>query len=188
VGLRDVSIGADATPGSPIVNLEKIDQPKLDFRLPETVLTEVSAGQEVEVRVDAIRDRIFSGKVYAIDPQVDVNGRSLRIRARIDNPEMVLRPGLFARVIIKGLEERQVVRVPESAVVPSGNDRLVFSIVGGKAKENKVTIGRRRAGAVEILTGIEEGTQVVISGQMRLRDGAQVEIIGVPEAGTPEPS
>ena len=187
VGLRDISIGAYATPGAPIVNLEKIDQLKLDFRLPETVLTEVSVGQEVEVTVDALRGRVFSGKVYAIDPHVDVNGRSLRIRARVPNPEEVLRPGLFARVIIKGLEERQVVRVPESAVVPSGNDKLVFSIVGGKAKANKVTVGRRRAGEVEILTGIEEGTQVVVSGQMRLRDGIGVEIIGLP-AGENEPS
>jgi membrane fusion protein, multidrug efflux system len=180
VGLRDISVGAYVTPGAAIVNLEKIDRLKLDFRLPETVLSEVKVGQDVEVRVDAFRDRTFSGEVYAIDPQVDVNGRSLRIRARIANPDLQLRPGLFARVIIKGLEERQVVRVPESAVVPSGNDKLVFSIVGGKAKENKVTTGRRRAGEVEVLTGIEEGTQVVVSGQGRLRDGAQVEVYGVP--------
>jgi membrane fusion protein (multidrug efflux system) len=180
VGLRDVSVGAYATPGAPLVNLEKIDQLKLDFRLPETVLSSVSVGQEVEVRVDAFRDKTFSGEVYAIDPQVDVNGRSLRIRARMPNPELVLRPGLFARVLIKGLEEREVVRIPESAVVPSGGDRLVFSIVGGRAKENKVTTGRRRAGEVEVLTGIEEGTQVVVSGQGRLRDGTAVEVIGVP--------
>jgi membrane fusion protein (multidrug efflux system) len=188
VGLRDLSIGAYATPGAPIVNLEKIDQLKVDFRLPETVLTEVSVGQDVEVTVDALRGRTFTGQVYAIDPHVDVNGRSLRIRARLANPEMVLRPGLFARVIIKGLEERQVVRVPESAVVPSGNDKLVFSIIGGKAKENKVTVGRRRAGEVEIMTGIEEGTQVVISGQTRLRDGAPVEVIGLPVGQDVEPS
>ena len=188
VGLRDLSIGAYATPGAPIVNLEKIDQLKVDFRLPETVLTEVSVGQDVEVTVDALRGRTFTGQVYAIDPHVDVNGRSLRIRARLANPEMVLRPGLFARVIIKGLEERQVVRVPESAVVPSGNDKLVFSIIGGKAKENKVTVGRRRAGEVEIMTGIEEGTQVVISGQTRLRDGAPVEVIGLPIGQDVEPS
>jgi membrane fusion protein (multidrug efflux system) len=183
VGLRDTSVGAYATPGTAIVNLEKIHQLKVDFRLPETVLSQVSTGQEVEVRVDAFRDRTFSGAVYAIDPHVDVNGRSLRVRARLANPEGVLRPGLFARVIIKGLEEREVVRVPESAVVPSGDAKLVYSIVGGKAKQNKVTTGRRRAGEVEILTGIEEGTQVIVSGQTRLRDGATVEVIGLPIGG-----
>ncbi len=139
VGLRTLSIGAYVVPGTPIVNLEKIDQLKLDFRVPETVLTRVSSDQEVEATVDAYPGRKFAGKVYAIDPQVDVNGRSLRIRARIDNTDLALRPGLFARVIIKGLEERQVVRVPESAVVSRGDDKLVYTIVGGKAKENKVT-------------------------------------------------
>jgi membrane fusion protein (multidrug efflux system) len=163
-----------------MVNLEKIDQLKLDFRVPETVLTQVSKDQDVELRVDAFPGRVFPGRVYAIDPQVDVNGRSLRIRARIENPNLALRPGLFARVIIKGLEERQVVRVPESAVIARGDDRIVFSIVGGKAKENKVSVGRLRAGAIEILEGIEEGTQVVVAGQMNLRDGAPVEIVAGP--------
>jgi membrane fusion protein (multidrug efflux system) len=176
VGLRAVSPGAYATPGETIVNLEKIDQLKLDFRVPETRLNQVSVGQDVEITVDAFPGRRFGGQIYAIDPLLDVNGRSLRIRARLPNPETVLRPGLFARVIIKGLEERQVVRVPESAVVPSGEDKLVYSIVGGKAKENKVTTGRRRAGEVEILQGIEDGTQVVTSGQGRLRDGMPVRI------------
>jgi membrane fusion protein, multidrug efflux system len=187
VGLRDISVGAYATPGAPIVNLEKIDQLKVNFRVAETLLSQVTVGQEVEVRVDAFRDKIYPGTIYAIDPQVDVNGRSLRIRARLPNPELELRPGLFARVIIKGLEEREVVRIPESAVVPSGQDKLVYSVVGGKAKENKVTTGRRRAGEVEVLTGIEEGTQVVISGQTRLREGAPVEVIG-PPVGTAQRS
>jgi len=179
-GLRGISPGAYATPGAAIVNLEKIDLLKLDFRVPETVLTQVTVGQEVELTIDAFPGRRFDGEIYAIDPQVDVNGRSLRIRARVANPETLLRPGLFARVIIKGLQEREVVRVPESAVVPSGNDKLIYSIVGGKAKENKVTTGRRRAGEVEILQGIEAGTQVVTSGQTRLRDGIAVEVIAGP--------
>jgi membrane fusion protein (multidrug efflux system) len=180
VGLRTLSVGAYVVPGTPIVNLEKIDQLKLDFRVPETVLKRVSSDQDVEATVDAHPGRKFTGKVYAIDPQIDVNGRSLRIRARIDNTDLALRPGLFARVIIKGLEEREVVRVPESAVVPRGDDRIVFSIVGGKAKENKVSVGRLRAGEVEILQGIEAGTQVIVSGQTNLQDGASVDIVGGP--------
>ena len=180
VGLRTLSVGAYATPGAPIVNLEKIDQLKLDFRVPETVLTQVTSDQDVEMTVDAYPGRKFPGKVYAIDPQVDVNGRSIRIRARIENPNLALRPGLFARVIIKGLEEREVVRVPESALVARGDERIVFSIVGGKAKENKVSVGRIRAGEIEILQGMDAGTQVIVAGQGNLRDGAPVEIVAGP--------
>jgi membrane fusion protein, multidrug efflux system len=88
-----------------------------------------------------------------------------------------LRPGLFARVIIKGLEEKQVVRVAEAAIVSRGQDKYVYSIVGGKAKENKVQLGRRRAGEVEILDGLDAGIQIVTSGQMNLRDGMPVEIV-----------
>ena len=180
VGLRTMSVGAYTTPGTPIVNLEKIDQLKLDFRVPETVLTQVSVDQDVEMTVDAVPGKKFPGKVYAIDPQVDVNGRSLRIRARMANPEKSLLPGLFARVIIKGLEERQVVRVAESAVVSRGQDKIIYSIVGGKAKENKVQLGRRRAGEVEVLEGLEAGVQIITSGQTNLRDGAPVDIVSTP--------
>jgi membrane fusion protein (multidrug efflux system) len=180
VGLRGLSVGTYVTPGTPIVNLEKIDQLKLDFRVPETVFTAVSTGQDIEMTVDAYPGRVFGGKVYAIDPQVDVNGRALRVRARVDNADRTLLPGLFARVIIKGLDERQVVRVPESAVVPRGQDKFVFSIVGGKAKENKVTLGRRRAGEVEILEGLQAGTQVITSGQSNLSDGAAVDVVTAP--------
>lgn len=180
VGLRTMSVGAYTTPGMPIVNLEKIDELKVDFRVPETVLTRVSVGQDVELTVDALPGKKFPGKVYAIDPQVDVNGRSLRIRARMANPDLTLRPGLFARVIIKGLEESQVVRVAESAIVSRGQDKIVYSIVGGKAKENKVQLGRRRAGEVEILEGLEAGVQIITSGQMNLRDGAPVDVVSSP--------
>jgi membrane fusion protein, multidrug efflux system len=180
VGLRGLSVGTYVTPGTAIVNLEKIDQLKLDFRVPETVFTQVSAGQDIEMTVDAYPGRTFTGKIYAIDPQVDVNGRAVRIRARVDNADRALLPGLFARVIIKGLDEKQVVRVPESAVLPRGQDKFVFSIVGGKAKENKVRVGRRRAGEVEILEGLQAGTQIITSGQSNLRDGAAVEIISAP--------
>jgi membrane fusion protein (multidrug efflux system) len=180
VGLRGLSVGTYITPGLAVVNLEKIDTLKLDFRVPETVLTRIQNGQDVEMRVDAYPERKFTGKVYAIDPQVDVNGRALRVRARIDNTDRALLPGLFARVIIKGLEERQVVRVPEGAVVPKGQDRYVFTIVGGKAKENKVQVGRRRNGEVEIVEGLEAGMQIITSGQANLRDGSAVEVVPGP--------
>jgi membrane fusion protein (multidrug efflux system) len=73
-----------------------------------------------------------------------------------------------------------VVRVAESAVVSRGQDKFVYSIVGGKAKENKVQLGRRRAGEVEILEGLEAGTQIITAGQTNLRDGAPVEIVSSP--------
>ena len=182
VGIRKVSAGAYVTPGTPIANLEKIDELKADFKVPEIYLGQVKVGQPVEVAVDAFPGRSFPGAIYAIDPMLDVNGRALSIRARVRNPEMVLRPGLFARVTVKGGAEERVVVVPEEAIVPRGQDALVYRIEGGKAVETKVKLGARRGGEVEILEGLARDATVVTAGHTRLRNGASVEVVATAAA------
>jgi membrane fusion protein (multidrug efflux system) len=177
VGTRRVSPGAYLAAGAPIVNLEKIDTLKADFKIPETFLGDVRVGQEIALAVDALPRRTFAGEIYAINPQVDVNGRSLQIRARIANPERLLRPGLFARIRVKGLEERSVVMAPESAVVPRGGESFVYRVENGRVVEQKVKLGERRDGSVEIVEGLDGAALVVTAGQQRLRDGAEVEIV-----------
>lgn len=177
VGLRVVSPGAYIGIGVPIVNLEKIDTLKVDFKLPELYLADIKTGQSIEVMLDALPGRTFNGTIYAIDPHVDVNGRSLSIRATLPNTDGSLRPGLFARLLVKGLTEREVVMVPESAIVPRGGDNVVFAIEGGKAVESRVKLGNRKAGFVEILDGLKTDASVVTAGQQRLRNGSSVEII-----------
>lgn len=177
VGLRKASVGAFVAVGQAIVNLEKIDMLKVDFKLPELVLTQVKVGQAVELTVDAIPKRTFTGRVYAIDPLVDVNGRALQLRARVDNADGVLRPGLFARIVLKGLSERDVVVVPESAIVPRGSEALVYVIAENKAVETKVRLGQRKDGRVEVVEGLKPDAQVVTAGQQKLRNGAPVEVV-----------
>ncbi|MFT0860649.1 efflux RND transporter periplasmic adaptor subunit [Ancylobacter sp. G4_0304] len=182
VGLRAVSVGAYIDTGTKLVNLEKIDALKVDFKVPETHLRNIAQGQEVSISVDAFPGRTFTGTIYAIDPMVDVNGRSLSVRARLPNQEMLLRPGLFLRVVVKGKDERTAVFVPEAAIVPRGQDRTLWVVADGKAEERKVVLGQRLAGEVEIVSGIEAGAQVVTAGQGRLRAGAAVEIVSTPPA------
>jgi membrane fusion protein, multidrug efflux system len=177
VGLRAVSVGAFVGVGTVIVNLEKIDALKVDFKIPELFLADVDIGQSVQVSVDALPNRTFAGTIYAIDPMVDVNGRALKIRARLPNADRVLRPGLFARITVKGPKEQAIVVVPESAIVPRGNDSFIYRIENGKAVEGKVRLGERRAGHVVILEGLAPDAIVVTAGQQRLRNGATVEII-----------
>lgn len=177
VGLRNASVGAYVSIGTPIVNLEKIDVLKIDFKLPEAALTQIFPGQSVTVEVDAIPGRTFEAEIYAINPMVDVNGRALHVRARMANPDLILRPGLFARVTVKGRETRNVVMVPESAIVPRAGESVVYTIQGGKAVETKVTLGRRAAGMVQILSGLEPNTTVVVAGQLKLSNGSEVEIV-----------
>ncbi|MDQ0513103.1 efflux RND transporter periplasmic adaptor subunit [Ancylobacter amanitiformis] len=180
VGLRTVSVGAYIAVGTELVNLEKIDLLKVDFKVPEIYLRNVAVGQEVEILADAMPGQTFTGMVYAIDPLIDVNGRSLSVRARLPNPGGVLRPGLFVRVLLKGSESRSAVFVPEGAVVPRGQERFVWAVEEGRAVETKVTLGQRLAGEVEVLSGIAAGASVVIAGQGRLRNKAAVEIVSTP--------
>lgn len=177
IGTRRISVGAFVGVGASLVNLEKIDTLKVDFKTPERYLAAVAVGQQIEVTVDALPGQMFSGEIYSIDPLVDVNGRSLQVRARLANPGMKLRPGLFARVLIKGQIARSVVLVPESAVVPRGGETFVFTVANGKATEAKVKLGERKSAEVEILEGIEPETMVVTAGQQRLRNGSSVEVL-----------
>ncbi len=176
-GVRNVSVGAFVAVGTPVVNIEKIDGLKVDFKVPEVYLTSISVGQVVDVTVDAIPGRVFAGKIYAINPLIDVNGRALQVRARLDNKDLVLRPGLFARILIKGAVQRDVVVVPESAILPRSGDNFVFRVADGKAQEIAVKLGERSDANVEITEGVAPGDLVVTAGQHKLRDGAAVEVV-----------
>ncbi|HSH42781.1 MAG TPA: efflux RND transporter periplasmic adaptor subunit, partial [Arenicellales bacterium] len=177
LGLRRVSPGDYVTPGQDLVNLEDIDPIKVDFRIPERFLSSLAAGQTIRVRVDAFPDRAFDGEVYAIDPQIDPGGRSIAIRARIDNADRVLRPGLFARVRLIVAERPESLVVPEQAIVPRGEQRYVFRVVDDQAVLTEVRLGQRQAGDVEVLDGLDDGDIVVTAGQLKIRDGSAVTVL-----------
>ncbi|MGH6734542.1 MAG: efflux RND transporter periplasmic adaptor subunit [Methyloceanibacter sp.] len=181
VGLRHVSVGEYITAGHALVNLEAIDPIKADFRVPEKFLPAIKVGQPISIRVDAFPGESFEGEVYAIDPRLDVAGRSLLVRARVANPEQRLRPGLFARVSVLLQLKEDALIIPEQAIVPQGDSQFVFKIDDGKVKLTEVTVGMRRSGQVEIVDGLQAGDQVVTAGQLKLRDGTAVSVIN--EAG-----
>jgi membrane fusion protein (multidrug efflux system) len=176
IGLRRVSVGEYITAGQALVNLEAIDPVKADFRVPEKFLPAIRGGQTIRIRVDAFPDENFEGKVYAIDPRLDVSGRSLLVRAMVPNKEQLLRPGLFARITVLLQLKEDALSVPEQAIVPQGDSQFVFKIVEGKVQLTKVVTGTRREGRVEIVEGLSAGDQVVTAGQLKIRDGAAVSI------------
>ena len=176
VGLRPVSVGEYITAGQPLVNLEAIDPIKADFRVPEKFLPAIRVGQTIRIKVDAFPDDTFDGKVYAIDPKLDVAGRSLLVRALVPNKDQRLRPGLFARVTVLLQLKEDALSVPEQAIVPQGDSQFVFRIVSGKAELTKVVTGTRRDGRVEIVEGLAAGDEVVTAGQLKIRDGSAVAV------------
>jgi len=177
VGLRHVSAGEYITSGQALVNLEAIDPVKADFRVPERFLPAIRVGQTIRIKVDAYPDDIFEGKVYAIDPRLDVAGRSLLVRALVPNKDQRLRPGLFARVTVLLQLKEDALSVPEQAIVPQGDAQYVFKIVNGKVTLTKVVTGTRREGRVEIVDGLSAGDEVVTAGQLKIRDGSAVSIV-----------
>jgi len=173
-GLRQVSIGDYVQQGEALVNVEQIDPMKVDFRVPELFLPEVSMGQRLDVTVDALPGRRFTGEVIALDPRIDVNGRALVLRALVPNDHGLLKPGLFARVTVILEQRDDALLVPESALVPSGRSLFVFKAVDGAAVRQPVEVGLYRKGQAEILTGLERGDLVVTAGQVKLRDGSKL--------------
>jgi membrane fusion protein, multidrug efflux system len=182
-GLRKVSLGNYVTKGLSLVSLQSIDPIKVDFRLPETELANVALGNRIDIEVDALPGKKFVGEVFAIDPQVDVNGRAIQLRARVANKEKTLKPGLFARVDLVTAEHANALQVPESAIVTQGRDRMVYVVRDGKAQQVKVTTGIRLPGRVEVAEGLKPEDVVVVSGQQRLRNGVAVDVVGSGPAG-----
>jgi membrane fusion protein, multidrug efflux system len=188
-GIKLVNTGDYLKDGADIVNLEDMSSMSVDFRLPERYLARVKGGQPVDMEVDALPGRSFKGRVDAIDAQVDANGRSLLVRARVDNPDALLRPGMFARPrIVFAVREKAVV-VPEEALVPLGNKQFVFKIEpdgkgGQQARRLEAKLGLRLTGKVELLGGIAGGDQVVTAGHGRLAR-AEVSPVRVIELGKP---
>lgn len=174
LGLRQVSPGDYVQPGQDIVNLEDISTLKLDFRVPETYVADVKQGQSVTLQVDAYPEQTFSGTLYAIDPRIDEQTRTLLLRARVPNPAGQLRPGMFARVNVVLESRANAVLIPEQALVPIGDQRFVYRVIDGKAVQTPVQIGQRRDGKVEISAGLAPGDTLVVAGQAKLRDGMPV--------------
>lgn len=180
VGLRAVSAGAYVTPGDRLVGLADIDPIKIDFRVPELVLSSLRAGQKIQLTVDALPGRSFGGAVYAIDPVVDPNGRAVRLRAQVPNPERILFPGLFARLRIVVEQRSDAVLVPESAIFAEASQRFVYRVVDDRAVRTAVTLGQRRPGQVEVRAGLQPGAVVIVAGQQKVRDGGLVEVVAPP--------
>lgn len=181
VGIRSVSPGDFVKDGDALINLEDIATLKLDFRLPELYLDRVRPGQVLEVTSDVLPGEIHAATVEAIDPLVDAQGRAVRLRASLANPDLRLRPGVFARVRLILAERPAVPMVPEAALVPApGNVQFVYRVEEGKARRVEVRTGLRRDAMVEVVEGLAPGAVVVTAGQLKLRDGAAVQVAASP--------
>lgn len=191
-GIRQVSAGDYLKDGADIVNLEDIEAIYVDFRLPERFQTRLQRGQTALLNIDALPGQQYVAQIQAIDPLIDVNGRSVSVRACLDNRQLQLRPGMFARVnTVFGVKEGARV-IPEEAIVPQGGKQFVIKLLKGPTEQTRTTervevkVGLRSPGKVEILEGLAPGDTVVTTGQQRVqRDGTVVTVVSPGGNGTP---
>lgn len=161
-----------------ILTVMQIQPVKVQVNVSESDFTKVKLGMPVDVNVEVYGDEVFKGKVSLIHPTIDASTRTFVTEINIPNADNRIRPGMFARVNIDFGSVNRVV-VPDQAVVKrSGSgDRFVYVYKDGKVSFNQVQLGRHMDTSYELISGVENGAEVVIAGQSRLKDGAEVKVV-----------
>lgn len=190
IGLRNVSPGQLARPGDSLATLDDISEIKVDFDVPENRLASVQVGTEVVIRSSAYPDEVYKATVRFVDTRVDPRSRTIRARAYIPNPAGRLRPGMLLSVDLL-TPDRQMPAVPEVALLEEGNATYVFIANGSDkdgmtAKRVPISVGMRKDGFAEVLTGLPVGAKVVTEGLVGLRDGQPIKPQGAPSSKTPD--
>ena len=184
LGLRQVDLGQFLSAGTVIATLQSLDPIFVDFLLPQQAVAQLAVGAKVEAKVDAFPDRMFTGKITAINPKIETASRNIQVRATLPNADQKLLPGMFATVQLETGAAQRLITLPQTAVSYNPYGSLVYLVddkgkdADGKpqltARQVFVTTGATRGDQVAILKGVAEGDMVVTSGQIKLRNGVPV--------------
>ena len=186
IGARRVSVGTFLRTGQAIAELANIDELRVSFSAPERFLSKLSRGAEVAVSTTAFGGHEVKGNIVVIEPVVDPATRSARVVARVSNPGRKFRPGMSANISAVLSERTKAITIPNEAIFASGNQSFVF-VVKPDSTVTRValTLGTRLADVVEVVQGLESGTQVVRAGHQKLFEGAKV--MPMTSQNTPQP-
>jgi len=175
IGLKYVSSGSFISSDTQIATLQEIDPIKIDFSIPERYLARVDIGDKINFNVQGY-DSTFTGEVYAIEPRIDRETRTLQVRAISDNEDQLLFPGAFANIVLILDEIDDAILVPTMALVPELNTQKVFLSKNGKVQESRVRTGIRTSDHVQVIDGVAAGDTVLTTGILQAREGMDVEI------------
>jgi len=177
VARRFVSAGDYVSVGQPLFDLVALDPIEVEFHLSERDSGRVHVGDVVDVRVAPYPDEVFRATVHVVSPRIDPGTRTLRVKARVDNGERRLRPGLFARTDLGVSVREGVPMIPEQAVLQRSDGSVAYVLEGGdRASRRNIRVGVLRDGLAEVIEGIEVGEKVIVRGMSRLVDGAVVDV------------
>ncbi len=187
-GIITISPGAYVTAGNTVVTLQQLDPLRVDFYVPQSELARLQVGQSVDLTLDAFASRHFTGTLSAINPKVDTNTRNVQVEASLPNEDKALTPGMFAKLAVDVGSAQQRLTLPQAAIVYNPYGDTVYVVQPSKGKDAQghplpptvqqtfVTVGETRGDQVSILKGIKPGTEVVTSGQIKLKNDAQIAI------------
>ena len=183
VGIRQVNLGQYLNTGDPVVTLQSFDPIYVNFSLPQQNLSQITVGQAVEITVDAYGDKLFKGRLTAINSLVDQNSRNVQIQATLPNSDTQLRPGMYAKVKVVLPETQEVVAIPTSSIHYAPYGDSVFIVSDLKSQDGKtykgvteqfVKLGQSKGDLTAIVSGLKPGDEVVTSGVFRLRSGGAI--------------
>lgn len=175
VGLKYVSPGSYIGPGTRIASLQEIDPVKINFSVPERYLAKVSPGDQILFNVQGV-DSTFTGEVYAVEPRIETQTRTLQVRAISQNDDELLYPGAFANIELILDEIDDALMIPTIAIMPELNRQKVFVIRDGAVEQVFISTGIRTSSKVQVLSGLERGDVIMTTGLLQATPGMQVDI------------
>lgn len=175
IGLRSISTGEYLTPSTPVAKLVSLNPAKVTFSIPEKYAGSVKVNTDFTFTISGSA-KVYSGKVYAIEPGIEASTRTLEFRARAANPYGELLPGTFAKINLPLSSIKDAILIPTEAIVPVQNGKQVFIANNGKAKDIMVETSTRTEKDVLITSGLNPGDTVITTGVMALKPGTPVKV------------
>ncbi len=179
ITLRHIKLGNTLSPNSPAFELKQADSMEAVLNVPEKELIKIKEGQLAIASIDALNDRDFEGVVERIAPEVDASSGTFRVTVALDNTDNLLKPGMFVRVNVRYDSSENTLLVNREAVVTQKDENTVFVVRDGLAMRQFVELGYAMGGDVEILNGLDEGDEVIVTGQNGLKDGTSVRVVSI---------
>lgn len=186
LGVSNVNPGQYLNPGDSVVTLQSLDPIYVDFYLPQNLLSNVAVGQDVNIKVDAYPDKVFAGVITTINPIIEKSTRNVEVEATLPNAENLLLPGMFSTVEVNRDIHEKLITLPKAAVTFNPYGDLVYRVVKSgtdskgkpvlKVRQKFVNVGQSRGDQIAILSGVNEGDEIVTGGQLKLKNGSLVAI------------
>jgi membrane fusion protein (multidrug efflux system) len=178
IGLRNISPGGYLSPQGSIATLVNIDPAKVTFSVPERYLSLIHTGSKISFNIESSRDK-FTGTVYAIEPNIDVNSRSIVLRAKAENPKGILKAGGFAKIHFALDQIPKTIMVPTEAVIPDIKGSNVFIAQNGKAIQRAIKTDTRTDKSIQVVSGLQAGDSLIVTGIIQMRPKVAIKVVKV---------